>query len=170
MRLNKSSTMLLALPLVAVALAGCTTEEGGLDMTNPYDSFEEAKAAGGPIVVPVEGSGMQLKVLEPMDVNHVAKGIHRVVVLLMTEDGSAPVTDAELTLAAHMASHGMNHGTSDEIQPEHVGHGVYIGQTNYIMTGEWELRFDATKGADTLRFTPIVTVTSHTHGDSMDHS
>jgi len=51
-----------------------------------------------------------------------------------------PVTGAVFEFEPWMPS--MDHGSSNNVSPEHEKNGFYHGQVNFNMTGDWELRFD----------------------------
>lgn len=51
-----------------------------------------------------------------------------------------PVLNAKMEFEPWMPS--MDHGSSNNVSPIHKENGFYIGQVNFNMTGDWELRFD----------------------------
>jgi len=59
-----------------------------------------------------------------------------------------PVLNAEFEFEPWMPS--MDHGSSNNVSPEHVTNGFYEGSVNFNMTGDWELRFDIEAGGQNL--------------------
>lgn len=59
-----------------------------------------------------------------------------------------PVLNAEFEFEPWMPS--MDHGSSNNVSPEHVENGFYAGSVNFNMTGDWELRFDIEAGGRKL--------------------
>jgi len=50
-----------------------------------------------------------------------------------------PVTDMSITMTPEMPS--MGHGSPNNVSPTHTSNGIYSGQVNYTMTGDWRLHF-----------------------------
>lgn len=140
--------------LIVASLAGCIGESSPSDL--PVESFAEARSADGEVVEPLDSdSSVRLKLLDPADPSSVSTGKRDIVLLLF--DGDSPVTDADMTLEARMPE--MGHGTSPEEDPLHRQEGIYVGSTNFAMTGEWVLRFNASLAdGETLAFEIPVTV------------
>lgn len=59
-----------------------------------------------------------------------------------------PVTTAVMTFEPTMPS--MGHGSPGNEQPHHHENGLYHGQVNFTMTGEWQLAVQALVGVDTV--------------------
>ncbi len=55
-------------------------------------------------------------------------------------------TDLSFTLEPWMVS--MDHGSPNNEAPVHVADGNYMGQVNFTMTGDWQIRLDAMQGSD----------------------
>jgi hypothetical protein len=58
------------------------------------------------------------------------------------------VTTGVMTFEPMMPS--MGHGSPGNEQPHHVENGLYVGQVNFTMTGEWQLAVQAVVGVDTV--------------------
>lgn len=145
--------------LLTVGLAGCAAD------AQPYDSYEDAKAADtpGPFSPDLdksqlgsmsedEASDIQLKVLVPDTNEELDSGEQEVWILLYDDGEDESITDADVEIEAWMPE--MGHGTSGEEHPEHVAEGMYEGQTDWSMGGEWELRFDVTIEDNLLHYNP----------------
>ncbi len=152
--------LLLGTLLLTVGLAGCAAD------AQPYDSYEDAKAASTPgpfspnldqsqlgSMSEDEANDVTLKVLVPETDENLDEGDQDVWILLYDEGEDEPITDADVEIEAWMPM--MGHGTSGEEDPEHVAEGMYNGQTNWSMGGQWELRFDVTLGDNLLYFDPV---------------
>lgn len=59
------------------------------------------------------------------------------------------VTTGVMTFEPTMPS--MGHGSPGNEQPHHHENGLYHGQVNFTMTGEWQIDVQAVVGADTVR-------------------
>lgn len=112
--------------LLALALAGCTD-------SGPYDSFEAAMAADGQ---EYEFGDLVIKVLEPRG-DHMHTGIQDVYLLIYNSSAMAPIADLSVDLRAFMPE--LQHGTENEVDPSHIGHGVYKGHTDIFSPGTWEI-------------------------------
>lgn len=138
---RRFGVLAVALVLLVLPLGGCVGGGSGSGAEDArYASFSAAASAPGPEVAPEGGGPERLKVLKPVSTAGVATGTQEVVVLLT--DGEGPITDAEMTLDARMPA--MGHGADPEEDPVHDGHGVYVGSTNLVMSGQWNLLFNAT--------------------------
>ena len=130
--------------LLAAPLAGCaSSDDGGGDTL--YPSYEAAKRAPGSIHEPREhrgGTDLHLKLLEPKDAQNAPQGEAPLFILLFDATSDTPVEDATVTLASQMPA--MGHGTSGERAPVHDGHGVYVGQMNLVMPGNWVIELTVT--------------------------
>lgn len=58
---------------------------------------------------------------------------------------SFPVQDG-LTLDFHPEMTSMNHGSSNNVNPQGSGAGIYKGKVNFSMSGDWRLFFNISKG------------------------
>ena len=144
---------LVGLMLAVATLGGCLSYWGLDDF--PYESFEDAMAAGGPTVGP-DGvnSTARLMLVEPA-AKDAEMGLQRVIVLLYDNETREPIEGVDLGLLAGMASTGTGTATTSDL--EHRNDGIYVGKTDLDSKGGWTLRFTATAGA-TLNFTHTVFV------------
>ncbi|WP_254528978.1 MULTISPECIES: FixH family protein [unclassified Sphingobacterium] len=62
---------------------------------------------------------------------------------------SFPVQDG-LTLDFHPEMTSMNHGSSNNVNPQGSGAGIYKGKVNFSMSGDWRLFFNISKGETQL--------------------
>ena len=62
---------------------------------------------------------------------------------------SFPVQDG-LTLDFHPEMTSMNHGSSNNVNPQGSGAGIYKGKVNFSMSGDWRLFFNINKGESQL--------------------
>ncbi|MDX1611190.1 MAG: FixH family protein [Candidatus Thermoplasmatota archaeon] len=136
--LSSPRALLLTVLLLATGMAGCVSDAGdGL----PWASYEEAKAAPGPVF---QANGTEspivLKLLEPSDPDAITEGGLDVIVLLYDEETDEPVTDADFQIEARMPA--MGHGTSPETHPVHQRDGIYAGSTTISMAGDWLINLD----------------------------
>lgn len=60
------------------------------------------------------------------------------------------VLNAQIGFEPWMPAPGMDHGSSNNVDPEHQGNGFYQGKVNFNMTGDWELRFDISQGGEKI--------------------
>jgi hypothetical protein len=155
----RSHVLLVAATLLTAGLAGCLGSS-----TAEFGSFDEARDQVHTVHDPVEGTGLQLGLLEPTPTEDVAQGKHNVTFLVWNED-EEPVEGAEVTLDAFMPM--MGHGTSPEEDPEHLENGVYRGSTNLMMGGDWLLFVNATlPSGEDVRFELTLTAAGDGgHGD-----
>lgn len=129
---------------VEVQAEGEDGMDGGMDggNTTGYASYQEAKDAPGEVLVPEQtDSPVRIKLLEPDNTTDVRPGMVNLTLLLFDEEADEPVENATMTLETWMPA--MGHGTSPEVNPEHGGHGVYQGLTNFMMNGTWNLNLTA---------------------------
>ncbi|MGB1585691.1 MAG: hypothetical protein ACPHID_01420 [Thermoplasmatota archaeon] len=166
---------LLTAVLLAATLAGCT----GDDLyDNPMNSFGDVMAHPGDVHEAIEGGDVRLKVIEP-NLDHAHAGEQRLVVAFyLNGTQMLPLTDLEITggefgyaTMAPMMAHGCG---CDEPELRHVGHGVYISETDFIHAGQWRLQFLTTYDGQDLTFDVPFEVggNDHDHGHdegSMDH-
>lgn len=92
------------------------------------------------VAVPV-GEDLRLKTLDPATPEDAEQGKQPFVFLLYDSEAGEPVTNVSMTLASWMPA--MGHGTDGEEDPTHQGDGVYKGQTNLVMGGEWQVNVTA---------------------------
>lgn len=55
------------------------------------------------------------------------------------------VTDLSLEVEPWMVS--MDHGSPNNVAPVHMNEGHYLGEVNFTMTGDWQIRLTAMQGA-----------------------
>lgn len=144
-----SRALLLTAVLVALPLAGCASEEGD-GTPDSFDSYEEAKAADGRVYEEHGTLDLHLKLLVPEDPDNAAEGKQPIVFLLFDGAADAPVTDAQVALVSNMPA--MGHGTNGEVDPTHQGHGVYRGETNHIMSGDWDVEITVDLDGESYEF------------------
>lgn len=129
--------------MLAAGLAGCAGGSGG--GIADFGSYDEAKDAVNRIYEPEEHSGvtdLHLGMVHPPNPDNAEEGPQPIVFLLFDALTDEPVTDATVSLESRMPA--MGHGTSEEQDPTHEGNGVYLGQTNHIMPGEWVVDLQVT--------------------------
>ena len=63
------------------------------------------------------------------------------------------VINADIAFEPWMPS--MDHGSSNNVNPEHQGSGFYHGEVNFNMTGDWELRCEISRSGEVIG-TPVI--------------
>lgn len=174
--LSSSKALLVGVLLLTTGLAGCASS-GGDSLI--YSSFSEANSApsAGPYspnmtdsqlssLSEEEASQYKIKLLTPSSTSGLEKGEQDVVVLLYNDQTGEPVTDATMSVAAHMPS--MGHGTSGEEDPVHKNDGQYQGMTTWSMKGSWKLNIDAQLASGDVLAYDIHVDVGEDHGHSDD--
>lgn len=136
---------------------------GDMDHDSGYASYDEAKGDEGEVFAPDEAANTtwRLKLLEPNATSGLPTGQTNVTFLLFDEEADEPVENGTASLEGFMTD--MGHGTSPESDPMHLEHGVWRGDTNLNMEGNWELRIDHTdEDGEQLSWTIDVTVGNET--------
>lgn len=78
-------------------------------------------------------------------------GINDLVVSLHQSESAMEypaVINADIEFEPWMPS--MDHGSNNNVNPEHQGSGFYQGEVNFNMTGDWELRFEISRNGNTI--------------------
>lgn len=150
-----TKALLLAIPLITAGLAGCIGDPGS-DL--PWSSYDEAKAADGPVFEPNgTDSSVRVKWLQPQTPDNVPKGKSEIWLLLFDSEADEPIREAALSMNSYMPA--MGHGTASEEDPTHQDFGVYQGVINPSMGGDWQLNLSVELSeGDTLDFTIDYTV------------
>lgn len=65
------------------------------------------------------------------------------------------VINAGIVFEPWMPAPSMDHGSRNNVNPEHQGSGFYQGEVNFNMTGDWELRFEITRNGAVIG-TPVI--------------
>lgn len=176
---HSTKALLAGLVLLTAGLAGCADASG--DETPSFESYEDAKQAPGTVHQPVEGdSSIELKMLHPTG-ETVETGETDIVFLLYDSDADEPIEDVTFEpqdsfdedcsprhgFCAEMPA--MGHGTSPEESPEHAGHGVYEGMTNFSMDGDWLLNIRPMIDGEVVEFGVDLTAEGGDGGGEMEH-
>lgn len=97
------------------------------------------------------GSDDNRYILTWIEPNEPEVGINDLVVSLHTSASMMEypaVINTDITFEPWMPS--MDHGSSNNVNPEHQGSGFYHGEVNFNMTGDWELRFEISRNGQLL--------------------